>query len=157
MDDSVPDSSTNRAVEPNALSVTVYLSSNQIHCHHISLSTIQNQRPDQYPIQKTVQLPKISSGVGKTAILSTRLPAHGHRFFPEVLSYDRPQGPAQMSWKASLEIAPESGTMSDLSSTFPLEPTTHCIMPKAESHNSDASRCTPTTHDRVEGAQGERA
>ena len=70
---------------------------------------------------------------------------------------DRRQGPAQMSWKVSLKIVQESGTMSDLNSTVSLEPTTHCIMPKAELHNSDASRCTPTARDRAEGAQGERA
>jgi len=47
--------------------------------------------------------------------------------------------------------------MSDLNSTVTLEPTTHCMMPEAESHNSDAARCTPATHDRAEGAQGKRA
>jgi len=70
---------------------------------------------------------------------------------------DRQQGPAQLSWKVSLKIAQDSGTMSDLNSTASLEATTHCIMPKTELHHSDASRCTPTKHDRAEGVQGERA
>jgi len=59
-----------------------------------------------------------------------------------------------MNRKVSLNIAPESGTMTELDSTVSLEPTTHCIMPEAESHHSDPSRCTPTARDRTEGAQG---
>jgi hypothetical protein len=58
--------------------------------------------------------------------------------------------------QVSLNIALESGTMRDLNSTVSLEPPTHCIMPEAESHNSDTSRCTPAARERTEGAQGER-
>jgi len=62
-----------------------------------------------------------------------------------------------MNCEVSLKIAQESETMGNLDNAVSLKPATQRIMPEAESHNLDPSRCKPTARERAQGAQGEWA